>query len=52
MNPKLDKHQQKAVNQLHFISSERIERIAGDKRKQEQDAYLEEFAREIEKIRN
>ncbi len=43
---------EKAVKQLRFIKSEKIERITGEKRKLETDAYLEAFAQELEKLLN
>ena len=41
---------EKAANQLRFIGSERIQRMDGEQRKAEQDAYQELFALKLEKI--
>lgn len=41
---------EKAVNRLHWISAERIERINSDTLKAEQDAYQEAFANEMVRI--
>lgn len=41
---------EKALKQLRFIKSEKIEGVTGETLKMEQDAYLEAFAREMNKI--
>ena len=41
---------EKAVKNLRFIGSERIEKISGQQLKLEQDAYQEAFAKECEKV--
>ena len=41
---------EKAAGQLRWIGSERIERIAGEDLKTEQDAFQEEFGAELGKI--
>ena len=41
---------EKAAKQLRFIGSEKIERMDGERLKEEQDAYQEAFALELEKI--
>lgn len=41
---------EKALKQLRFIKSEKIEGITGEARKAEQDAYLEVFVKELNKI--
>lgn len=41
---------EKAANQLRWVGSERIERIAGDELKAEQDAFQEAFAEVLGKI--
>ena len=41
---------EKALKQLHFIKSEKIEGVTGEALKMEQDAYQEVFARELNKI--
>lgn len=41
---------EKAAKQLRFIGSERIQRMDGEQRKAEQDAYQELFALKLEKI--
>ncbi|MBQ8933271.1 MAG: DUF3990 domain-containing protein [Lachnospiraceae bacterium] len=43
---------EKAVKQLHFIKSERIEGFTREALQREQDAYLEVFAQELNKILN
>jgi len=43
---------EKAANQLRFIRSEKIEQIAAEALKKEQDAFLETFASQLEKILN
>lgn len=40
---------EKAAANLRFIGSERIEKIEATAMQQEQDAYLEAFAKELEK---
>lgn len=41
---------EKALKQLRFIKSEKIEGVTGEALKKEQDAYLDVFARELNKI--
>lgn len=41
---------EKAAKQLRFIKSEKIEGVTGEALKMEKDAYLEAFARELNKI--
>ncbi|MCR4757980.1 MAG: DUF3990 domain-containing protein [Butyrivibrio sp.] len=41
---------EKALKQLRFIGSEKIEGVTGEALKKEQDAYLDVFARELNKI--
>ena len=41
---------EKALKQLRFIKSEKIEGVTGEALKKEQDDYLEAFSRELDKI--
>lgn len=43
---------EKALRQLHFVRSEKINRIAGETLRMEQEAYQDSFAQEFEKIIN
>ena len=41
---------EKAVKQLRFLKSQKTERMSGEQLKTEQNAYMEAFAQELEKI--